>query len=336
MKLSEYYEDKGLKDETLCNFEYGIAKDSLRIFYDHLDASNSSFYMVVKIKKDSVWSDYYREVSYFNYDLTAVIKTYSDFYRNNVWEKDRYYYSSYRQDHDFGDEYVWNGSTWTYDFSYHAIYNDNHTRDSFIYYRSEINNICERSEKYLYDNEKLKECRIYNKDSSNLNLTEKIIYEYDNTGMMITEKYFYKTNEEWINKKRIVYSYNSHGYTSSKLTQSSSGLDWNNETLEECEYYFPLIVKILDIVPNAYKLEQNYPNPFNPSTQIKFYLPMKSYVKLSVYNILGEEIITLVNGELTAGEHETVFNAKNIPSGVYFYKLQTREGTLIKKMLLAK
>jgi hypothetical protein len=85
-----------------------------------------------------------------------------------------------------------------------------------------------------------------------------------------------------------------------------------------------------------YTLFNNYPNPFNPSTQIRFSLPRKSDVKLTVYNVLGEEIITLVNGELTAGEHETVFNAKNLSSGVYFYKLVTQEGAITRKMLLAK
>lgn len=83
-------------------------------------------------------------------------------------------------------------------------------------------------------------------------------------------------------------------------------------------------------------LEQNYPNPFNPTTVISYQLPVSSDVTLKVYNILGNEIVTLVDEYKTAGSYEVKFDAATLPSGVYFYKIQTGSLTDTKKMLLIK
>jgi photosystem II stability/assembly factor-like uncharacterized protein len=87
--------------------------------------------------------------------------------------------------------------------------------------------------------------------------------------------------------------------------------------------------------PSKIKL-QNYPNPFNPSTVINFTLPEQSEVELKVYDVLGNEIITLVNEEKSAGSYEVEWNASNLPSGVYIYQLRAGINTQIKKMLLLK
>jgi hypothetical protein len=87
---------------------------------------------------------------------------------------------------------------------------------------------------------------------------------------------------------------------------------------------------------NGYHLSQNYPNPFNPTTTIEFSLPIASNVKLVIYNVLGKEIETLVSGWFQEGEHKVEFNAKNLPSGVYFYRLQAEGFEEMKKMVLIK
>jgi photosystem II stability/assembly factor-like uncharacterized protein len=89
-------------------------------------------------------------------------------------------------------------------------------------------------------------------------------------------------------------------------------------------------------VPKEFSLFQNYPNPFNPSTRIKFDVPLKSFVRLVIYNELGKEIITLVNNEMKPGSYETRWNAENYSSGVYFYKLTAGNYSQTRKMVLIK
>ena len=89
-------------------------------------------------------------------------------------------------------------------------------------------------------------------------------------------------------------------------------------------------------MPTVFKLEQNYPNPFNPSTAIKFAVPEKSNVVIKIYDILGNEIITLVNEEMDAGWYEKSFNANGISSGVYLFRMQAGNYVNTKKMLLIK
>jgi hypothetical protein len=88
--------------------------------------------------------------------------------------------------------------------------------------------------------------------------------------------------------------------------------------------------------PLKYQLSQNYPNPFNPSTTINFSLPQLESVNLSVFNILGQKVATLVDGKLTAGSYTASFKADKFASGVYFYRLQAGNFVETKKMMLVK
>ncbi len=87
---------------------------------------------------------------------------------------------------------------------------------------------------------------------------------------------------------------------------------------------------------NDFLLNQNYPNPFNPTTTINFSIPAASVVKLEVFNSIGEKIETLVNRELSAGNYNYEWNASNLTSGVYFYKLQAESFVETRKMILLK
>jgi len=89
-------------------------------------------------------------------------------------------------------------------------------------------------------------------------------------------------------------------------------------------------------LPTEYVLEQNYPNPFNPSTTIRFAIPEAGRYTIKVYNILGQEVVTLLNEELNAGVHNVKFNASNIASGMYIYKLSGEKVNISKKMILMK
>ena len=88
--------------------------------------------------------------------------------------------------------------------------------------------------------------------------------------------------------------------------------------------------------PVDFVLDQNYPNPFNPTTTIQFSISQTSHATLTVYNHVGQIVETLVNQELNPGVHNFTFNAQDVPSGVYFYKLQTGNQAQVKKMILMK
>ncbi len=91
-----------------------------------------------------------------------------------------------------------------------------------------------------------------------------------------------------------------------------------------------------EIIPGTYELSQNYPNPFNPSTTIRYSIPVSGHVTLKIYNILGQEVRTLVNTIQSSGSYITNFDASRLSSGVYFYELRADQYVSVKKMMLLK
>jgi len=146
------------------------------------------------------------------------------------------------------------------------------------------------------------------------------------------------------------------GYEIDRSTTPLGGITAVRTVSDEVQYFYEInfgypAVLVEDEQPIAlnFKLEQNYPNPFNPSTKIKFTIPTppvsspllkgrtkEGFVTLKVYDILGNEIATLVNEELSPGEYEVESNATNLPSGIYFYQLKSGDFIQTKKMVLLK
>jgi hypothetical protein len=96
-----------------------------------------------------------------------------------------------------------------------------------------------------------------------------------------------------------------------------------------------------DIVPQQFSLRQNYPNPFNPTTTIAYSLPEASKVRLDIYNVKGQLVKTLINGDMSAGMHSVVWDGRDsnntaVASGVYFYRVSSPKATQTKRMLLMK
>jgi flagellar hook assembly protein FlgD len=94
-------------------------------------------------------------------------------------------------------------------------------------------------------------------------------------------------------------------------------------------------------VPTTFALNQNYPNPFNPSTTIEFALPQRETVRLDVFDILGRQVSTLVNAEMSAGTWRVVWNGKDangspVATGMYIYRIQAGSFSMVKKMLMIK
>ncbi len=132
-----------------------------------------------------------------------------------------------------------------------------------------------------------------------------------------------------------VYNFTDNSASSGKVLYRLKQIDFSGA------FEYSDVVEVDINVPSEFSLMQNYPNPFNPSTSIRFGLPSDSKVKIVVFDAVGQEIMTLVDGNLTAGLHTTNFNASGLNSGIYFYKLEAtgKDGKAFsetKKMLLMK
>lgn len=123
--------------------------------------------------------------------------------------------------------------------------------------------------------------------------------------------------------------------------------DWSQarpQVTSTTPIFEPVVVPVAaakNAVPTSYSLNQNYPNPFNPSTEIAFALPQAGHVSLTVYNVLGQSVRTLVDGDLEAGSHQVTWDGSDsrgsvTASGIYFYRIQTRDFVATKKMTLLK
>ena len=126
------------------------------------------------------------------------------------------------------------------------------------------------------------------------------------------------------------YSYKDSSLTSGKYFYRLKQIDYDGS------FKYSKEVEVDLFHPLRYSLEQNYPNPFNPITKIKYSITQSSFVGLQFYDILGNEIETLVNEEKTSGVYEIVFNAANLSSGIYFYQLKAGNFIQTRKMILLK
>ncbi len=126
-------------------------------------------------------------------------------------------------------------------------------------------------------------------------------------------------------KVKVLDNSNSESLYSNQVSISGTGGIWKKNSEEDNE-----------INITTYALNSNYPNPFNPSTQISYQIPKDGFVNIVIYNSLGQKIAELVNENKTTGKYSIEFNANDLPSGVYIYKLQSGEFCSNKKMVLAK
>ena len=130
------------------------------------------------------------------------------------------------------------------------------------------------------------------------------------------------TGNNWISGDDVILLEYPNGFRVGFITHTLS-IYYNTTSVEE---------QIISY-PNYFTLEQNYPNPFNPTTTINYQIPERNYVTLKIYDVLGNEIATLVNEQKSVGNYEAEFNAINLPSGIYFYQLRADTFIQTKKMI---
>lgn len=161
---------------------------------------------------------------------------------------------------------------------------------------------------------------------------DNIIFAATSNGVFLSKDY----GVTWINRNQGYVSSNSPAYALYFFNNNVYMGTYANSVYKR---NFSDIIGIRNIssqTPNKFLLSQNYPNPFNPSTKINFSLPLKSFVRLKVYNSLGKEVANLVNEILSQGTYEYSFNGQSLTSGIYFYKLETENFSETKKMMLIK
>lgn len=162
--------------------------------------------------------------------------------------------------------------------------------------------------------------------------------ETNNSGFSLERK---AVNGEWTRVAEVTgngtsTSPVSYSFTDAGLAPGKYNYRLIQRDFDGTETTYNLLNEVVTGVPDKFELNQNLPNPFNPVTVIRFALPVAGEVSLKVYDALGEEITTLVNGVLESGWHEAVFDAKSLPSGIYYYTLTSNGTVETKKMVLLK
>lgn len=141
---------------------------------------------------------------------------------------------------------------------------------------------------------------------------------------------------------RVLSAFNNSNVNGTWILKIYDRASGNTGTLKAWSLNFVIgtnpigINNISSEIPLDYSLSQNYPNPFNPVTNIRFQIPKAGFVKITIFDVLGREIESLVNENLSAGTYNADWNAENHPSGIYFYKVTVNEYVEVKKMILVK
>jgi V8-like Glu-specific endopeptidase len=182
------------------------------------------------------------------------------------------------------------------------------------------------------------EAFLVNPVDDKVNLTWTTATELNNSGFTIERRN--ENINEWfevafVKGKGTTTERNTYTYTDRELQVGTYFYRLKQVDFDGTFTYSPE-VEVSVMTPDDFTLFQNYPNPFNPSTKIKFAIPVKTQLQLNVYNILGEKVAEVFSGTLEGGFHEFVFDAQNLSSGVYVYRIESDKFTDSKKMSILK
>ena len=234
-------------------------------------------------------------------------------------------------------EQSWNGSNWTNFWVFTYTYDGNNNMIESIRKKNDFGWVNDEKITNTYDvNNNMVESFEQEWDDSTWVNYKKHTYTYDVNNNMIEWLWQNWAGSNWMNIKKNTYTYDVNNNMIESLEQVWGGSNWDNDE-KEINSYIPLTgVEQLTAGIKAYSLLNNYPNPFNPVTTIEYLIPDGGLVTLKIYDVLGNEVATLVYEEKPAGDYEVEFFATNLPSGIYFYRLRAGSFAETKKMLLLK
>jgi hypothetical protein len=168
----------------------------------------------------------------------------------------------------------------------------------------------------------------------------RMTYNYNANGKASSLTIYTWKNNAWESSIKTTYTYDSNLNLTEEVVQMYSGGTWTNVTKTVYTYVNVTEVRLTNPeIPGNYGLNQNYPNPFNPSTTIGYIIPENAYVKIKVYNSLGQEIETLVSKQQAAGQYTIEWEPNRrsgLPGGVYMYRIQAGKYVEVKKMVYMK
>jgi hypothetical protein len=167
---------------------------------------------------------------------------------------------------------------------------------------------------------------------------ERDIFTYDGNNNRIEWLFqdWDHTDSNWVNENKTKFRYDGNNNMVEKLYQEWDGSNWVNKLKHIYSYILITGVGRVEDGVTTYSLSNNYPNPFNPSTLINYQIPDAGYVILKVFDVLGNEVATLVNENKGKGQYNITFDASALSSGVYIYQLKVNDYLSTKKMLLMK
>jgi len=258
---------------------------------------------------------YWQDSLYYNLSNQLVIKTGFDYvgcdWFNDI--NDLYFYDQNgNNDERIRQEWNSTGGSWVNDYRYLYEYDINNVLLSIIH-------------------------QDWQQDSLNWKNVWRETYTYTPQNKIITMfKDTWTQGTGWNNYVQRIYFYDLDDNWIEKITYLWDGSNWNNYYRHLAAWLVPVSVWETPHYLESYHLYNNYPNPFNPSTKIKFEIPDPGFVSLKVYDVLGNEITTLVNEEKSAGKYEVEFDGKGLSSGMYFYTLKAGNYSETKKMILIK
>jgi len=297
------------------------------------------------------------ELDTYTYDLNGNLLTSKyQWWNNEVWNVSKRYTYTYDQNNNLLSEQYNNYTLKIYEYN-------NKNRTSYVkQMRSDDGWLNYFKVDYGYNILNNLTYEIYNewKDSTWISYT-KDSYAYGSESNIASILYQYMSSNTWGDIQKETYEYNAYGNLSSYNYAWWDGSNWNitnndgsirftdsfNNQFEiygspiEISYKQITSTDINNSIINSFSLSQNYPNPFNPSTTISYSLEQNGFTQLKVYDMLGREVADLVNKEEAMGNYKVQFNAKNLSSGVYIYRLHASAGSATgfvesKKMLLIK
>ena len=231
----------------------------------------------------------------------------------------------------------WDGSAWVNFLKFSYTYDGNNNPTEFLFQTWDGTawmNASKSSNTYDGNNNLTESVGQFWDGSAWVN-SFKSSYTYDGNNNLSEILTQFWDGSAWVNSEKSSGTYDGNNNLTEVLFQSWDGSAWVNAS-KWIYLYTPTGIGQLEGEVNTYSLSNNYPNPFNPGTKIVFQIPEGEFVTLKVYDILGNEIVSLLNEEKGAGKYEVEFNAANLPSGIYFYKLQAGDFVETKKMVLMK